>query len=526
MNETASEIAGGRTFLGIEAGSTRIKAVLTDSSYRVIATASAVRENKFENGYWTYDISDIFSGLRECYLALKKSVKEKTGETIRKLAGIGISGMMHGYIATDDDGNLLVPFRTWRNTVTGAEADELTLLFGVNIPQRWSIAHLYRAIRLKEEHIRRIKHIYTLSGYIHSRLTGKNILGIGDASGMFPVGESDYDKTMTEKFNRILEKENLPYRLEDILPIVALAGQPAGYLSHEGAVLLDSEGDLEAGIPFCPPEGDAGTGMVATNSVRPETGNVSAGTSVFAMIVLKEKMKNLLREIDIVSTPDGKPCAMVHCNNCTTDINAYAGIFLSFAKAAGIKTDLGGIFSLLFRLADEGKPDCSGLCSVGYHSGEHITGITRGVPIFAGNPEIQPDVRDFIRSLLYSAVATLRIGMQLLKEKENINVTRLLGHGGYFREKGVGQKILASALRTSVAVTETASEGGAYGMALLAAFMAEKDTGLSDFLDGKVFRNVPVSVTEPDETCAEGFDRYAEKYELLLRAERVIQAQD
>ena len=504
-----------QTVIGIELGSTRIKAVMLDKDHRPVASGNFEWENQLRDGIWTYDLDDAKKGLQICFAALKKDAEEKFGKPLTTTGAIGISGMMHGYIATDKNEELLVPFRTWRNTMTGEAAEKLTELFGFAIPQRWSIAHLYQAILSKEPHVKDIAHLTTLAGYISWLLTGERVMGIGEASGMFPIDSEnlDYDRTMVEKFDALEEVRAFDWKLLDLLPKVLCAGTQAGSLTKEGALLLDSTGMLEPGIPLAPCEGDGGTGMTATNSVRMATGNVSAGTSDFAMVVV-EKPLGHRREINMVTTPSGKPVAMVHCSNCTSDINAWVNLFGEFAKAIGADISKGDLFTLLFRKALEGKPDCGGLLSYNYYSGEGITKVNEGRPVFLRTPDASMDLGDFMRTHLYSAMATLKIGLDILIKEENVKVDRIYGHGGYFKTPGVGQRILSAAANAPVSVMETAGEGGPYGMALLSAYMIWKEEGeaLEDYLDGKVFADAgsETLMASPEEVA--GFDAFLEKY--------------
>lgn len=522
--ESAAAIAAGKVFLGIEFGSTRIKAVLAAPDHSVIASGSHTWENRLENGYWTYSTDDIIGGLQSCYRALSDDIIEKFGTPLTRPAAIGISAMMHGYMPFDKDEKLLVPFRTWRNTTTETAANKLSELFSFNIPQRWSIAHLYQAMLDHEEHVEKIASFTTLAGYIHRLLTGENVLGIGDASGMFPIDSKKmcYDKPMISAFEKAANDAGYSVSLETLLPKILPAGECAGTLTKAGAVLLDPTGKLEAGIPLCPPEGDAGTGMTATNSVSVRTGNVSAGTSVFAMLVLEKPLSKAYPEIDMVTTPSGEPVAMVHCNNCSSDIDAWAGLLNSFAKASGADGDMGKTYEILFNSAREGNADCGGIAACNYLSGEPITGLPEGRPLFMRTPEAKLTLANFSRALLCSAVATLRIGMNLLLENENVKIDRLLGHGGYFKTGSTGREILAAALGTPVSTAENAGEGGPWGIALLAAYMIQKKDGetLGEYLNNNVFANASFVTRTPDPVQAEGFNAYAKLYEICLKAEK------
>lgn len=469
----------GRTVLGIEFGSTRIKAVLIDETHEPIAVGSHDWENRLENKIWTYSLEDIWNGLRDSYRNMAEAVERQYGVPLTRIGAMGFSGMMHGYMAFDEEGNLLVPFRTWRNTMTGEASQRLSDEFGFQIPQRWSIAHLYQAILNGEDHVGRIAYLTTLAGYIHWKLTGEKVLGIGEASGMFPIDseQKDYDAGMLEKFDALVARKGYPWKIREILPEVLTAGEEGGILTEEGAALLDETGALEPGVRLCPPEGDAGTGMTATDSVAKRTGNVSAGTSVFSMVVLEKPLSVLYPQIDMVTTPCGDPVAMVHCNNCTSDLNAWVGLFAEFADLLGVKTDMGQLFSLLYRKALEGEPDCGGLMAYNYFSGEHITGFEEGRPLFLRCPDSRFDLADFMRSHLYAALGTLKVGMDILLKEEKVKIDRITGHGGLFKTPQVGQKILAAALNAPVSVMETAGEGGAWGIALLAAYMLYREEG-------------------------------------------------
>ncbi len=523
MDEIRQWIADGNAVLGIEFGSTRIKAVLIDKEHRPAASGAHDWENRLSDGIWTYSLDMIWDGLRDCYARLSDDVREKYGIGITKLAAIGFSGMMHGYMAFDENGELLVPFRTWRNTITGEAASELTELFSFNIPQRWSIAHLYQAVLNGEEHVPKIRYLTTLAGYIHWKLTGRKVLGVGEASGMFPIDAKTgtYNKKMMDRFQALPRMQAYPWKLEDILPEVLPAGECAGTLTPEGAKLLDPSGQLQAGIPLAPPEGDAGTGMTATNSVAVRTGNVSAGTSVFAMVVLEEDLKAVHEEIDMVATPSGDAAAMVHCNNCTSDLNAWVGLFGEFAEAIGCKTDTQQLFQTLYGKALEGAKDGGGMVAFNCFSGEPVIGLAEGRPLFAHRPDAPLTLADFMRTHLYASLAALKIGCDILFKEEHVKVDAIYGHGGLFKTKGVGQGILAAAMNAPVSVMETAGEGGPWGMALLAAYMVRRKEGesLQDYLAGKVFAGETGSVMQPDPEDVRGFDAYIEKYRAALPAE-------
>ncbi|MGN0376195.1 MAG: xylulokinase [Suilimivivens sp.] len=514
--ETKNVILEGKTSLGIEFGSTRIKAVLIDEKGTPLASGSYEWENQYVDGIWTYALSHVWKGLQECYQDLLADVKKQYDVEITKIGCIGFSAMMHGYLAFDQSDNLLVPFRTWRNTITEEAAVKLTKEFNYNIPQRWSIAHLYQAILNKEEHVKDITFFTTLAGYVHWKLTGEKVLGVGDASGMFPIDikTGNYDQVMIDKFNKLISSEGFPWKLQNILPRVLMAGEDAGVLTEEGAKLLDVSGKLEAGIPLCPPEGDAGTGMAATNSVGVRTGNVSAGTSVFAMIVLEKELSKVYPEIDLVTTPDGALVGMVHCNNCTSDINAWVNIFDEFAESIGAKVDKNRLFTVLFNKALEGDTDCGGLISYNYFSGEPVTGFDEGAPLFVRKAEDKFNLANFMRVHLYSSLAALKAGLDLLLKEEDVKVDKMFGHGGFFKTKGVGQKIAAAAMNTSVSVMETAGEGGAWGIALLADYRKnrEESESLQDFLNNKIFAGQSGSSMEPDPKDVEGFDKFMKRY--------------
>ena len=524
VNETKEMILNNKTALGIEFGSTRIKAVLVDAENAPIASGSYDWENRLEDGIWTYHLDDIQAGLQGSYKALAEDVKEKYGVELTSVGALGVSAMMHGYMAFNEAGELMVPFRTWRNTITEEASVKLTELFEFNIPQRWSIAHLYQAILNKEEHVKDISYLTTLEGYVHWKLTGKKVLGIGEAAGMLPVDPEtkQYSRRMVDAFNELIAPEGFPWKLEEILPEILLAGDNAGCLTEEGARLLDTSGELEAGIPVCPPEGDAGTGMVATNSVAQRTGNVSAGTSVFAMVVLEKALDKVHPEIDMVTTPDGSAVAMVHCNNCTSDLNAWIDLFEEFTQAFGMKVDKNELFGTLYRKALEGDPDCGGLLAYNYFSGEHITGFEEGRPLFVRNPESNFNLANFMRVHLFTALGALKTGLDILLKEENVQIDRMMGHGGLFKTKEVGQRIMAAAVNAPVTVMETAGEGGAWGIALLASYMKNKKDGesLAQFLERDVFAGQEGVTLEPDSTDVEGFNRFVERYTKGLPIEK------
>jgi sugar (pentulose or hexulose) kinase len=528
----------GKTALGMELGSTRIKAVLIGEDYTTIASGSETWENRLENGLWTYHLADVWQGLQSAVQKLSAGSADEVQNRNSLLGGvgaIGISAMMHGYLAFDKDGKLLTSFRTWRNTTTEQAAKLLTDKLGFNIPQRWSIAHLYQAILNNEDHVKDIAYLTTLAGYVHWKLTGLKTLGIGDASGMFPIDSktNNFNAEMIGKFNSLIGDRKFNWKLQDILPKVLSAGESAaGSLTAEGARLLDPTGALVPGIPLCPPEGDAGTGMVATNSVAERTGNVSAGTSIFAMVVLEKELSRVYQEIDMVTTPSGKPVAMAHCNNCTSDLDAWVGLFGEITETfgtggidGGVKVDKGKLYDELYYKALEGDADCGGLLSYNYYAGEPVTGLEQGRPLFTRLPDSRLTLPNFMRSLLFSTMATLKIGMDILTEKENVRLDKLLGHGGLFKTKGVGQRLMAAALRTPVAVMETAGEGGAWGIALLAAYMLQKSRGdlngsLEDFLAQKVFCKNAGSLVEPDAKDVQGFAAFMKQYTEGLAIEK------
>lgn len=517
-------IAKGETALGIEFGSTRIKAVLMDDQFETIASGSYEWENLLKDGYWTYNQEDIITGLQTAYREMKQEVEQKYGLILQTVGAIGFSAMMHGYMAFDQTGKLLVPFRTWRNATTGVAAKELTERFQFNIPERWSIAHLYQAILNKEEHVPQIDFVTTLAGYIHWLLTGNKAIGIGDASGVFPIDEGthNYHQGMVEQFEGLIADRNYPWSLQGILPKVYLAGENAGALTEAGARILDPSGDLQGDIPLCPPEGDAGTGMVATNSVKKRTGNVSVGTSVFAMIVLEKELSKVYPEIDMVTTPNGHPVGMVHANNCSSDLNAWIGLFRQFSESMGFEVDNNKLYSVLFNKALEGDPDGGGLLSYGYLSGENITGIDQGRPLFVRSPESNFNLANFMRTHLFTAFGALKLGMDILTHNEHVAIDSILAHGGLFKTPIVGQKIVAAALNVPISVMSTAGEGGAWGMALLASYMKNKEQSqtLEDFLEHKVFKDVEGQEISPDPTDVKGFDVFMERYQGGLAIEQ------
>ncbi len=524
LNEIRKEIINGQTAIGIELGSTRIKTVLISKNNEPIASGSHDWENSYDNNIWTYSLEDIWKGLQDSYGKMAGNVKEKFGVNLQTTGAIGFSAMMHGYMVFDKNNNLLTPFRTWRNNITGQASEDLTRLFNYPIPQRWSIAHLYQAILNGEEHISDINFMTTLAGYIHWKLTGQKVLGVGEASGVFPIDLKtlDFNKQMIGQFNELISSKKLPWKLEEILPNVLAAGAKAGGLTVEGAKLLDISGQLKAGIPICPPEGDAGTGMVATNSVAVRTGNVSAGTSVFAMIVLEKELSKVYPEIDLVTTPAGKMVAMAHSNNCTSDYDAWLSLFAEAIKALGMDVSKSKLYDTLLGMALQGDPDCGGLLSYGYISGEHITHFEEGRPLFVRSSGSNFNLANFIRVNLFTALGALRTGLNILLEKETVKVDKILGHGGFFKTKEVGQKIMAAAINVPVAVMETAGEGGAWGIALLASYMINKteNESLDDFLNNKIFAGQQGISIEPDPKDVAGFNEFMKRYTRGLAIEK------
>ncbi|HRF68693.1 MAG TPA: FGGY-family carbohydrate kinase [Muribaculum sp.] len=519
-----TKIETGKAILGIEFGSTRIKAVLISPDNRPIAQGSHEWENQLVDGLWTYSIEAIWEGVRDCYRNLQDNVREQYGVEIEKLAAIGISAMMHGYMAFDSNQQILVPFRTWRNTNTARAAAELSELFVYNIPLRWSISHLYQAILDDEKHVKDVDFLTTLAGYIHWQITGEKVLGIGDASGMLPIDPEtkNYSAAMVEKFDALVAPKGYGWKLEDILPKVLLAGENAGCLTAEGARLLDPSGHLQAGIPVCPPEGDAGTGMTATNAVKQRTGNVSAGTSSFSMIVLEKELSKPYEPIDIVTTPDGSLVAMVHCNNCTSDLNAWVGLFREYTELLGLPVDMNEIYGKLYNNALNGDSDSGGLLAYNYFSGEPVTGLAEGRPLFVRSVNDRFNLANFMRAHLYGSVAVLKIGNDILFNEEKISVDRITGHGGLFKTKGVGQRILAAALNSPISVMDTAGEGGAWGMALLASYLVNNPDrlSLSDYLDREVFAGDVGTEIKPTEAEVAGFNAYIENYKRGLGIEK------
>lgn len=522
------EIEQGTVSLGIELGSTRIKAILIDHTARPIAQGSHDWENHLENDVWTYHMSEVEAGLQRCYAALREDVRVRYGVALRQLGGLGISAMMHGYLALDADGELLTGFRTWRNTMTAEASERLSELFDYPIPQRWSIAHLYQAMLRREAHLPRLHFLTTLAGYVHWRLCGERVLGVGDASGMFPIDTEtcDYDAAMAERFDALVAQDGYDWRLREVLPRVLCAGEAAGSLSEAGAAWLDVSGELAAGCRLCPPEGDAGTGMTATNSVAAYTGNVSAGTSVFAMVVLNQKLSRRYPQIDLVTTPTGRLVAMVHCNNCTTELNAWVQLFGAFAQALGSEKDSGALYELLYKKALEGAPDCGGLLVCPYHSGEHGTGFDSGRPLFARRPDSEFTLANFMRAQLSAALTTLKFGMDLLLKNEGVRLDVLMGHGGLFKTPVVGQRLMAAAVNVPVAVMQTAGEGGAWGIAVLAEYARVLAAGeregfsLERYLNETVFAGATGESMQPLPEDVEGFERFAKNFEHTLELER------
>ncbi|HLM05049.1 MAG TPA: FGGY-family carbohydrate kinase [Blastococcus sp.] len=522
--DAGAAITGGRTALGIELGSTRIKAVLIGPDSAPLAVGSHSWENQFVDRLWTYSLDAVWAGVQQSVAALTDDVRRRHGVELSSVGALGVSAMMHGYLAFDADGALLTPFRTWRNTNTGRAAERLSAEFGVNIPHRWSVAHLYQAILDGEEHLGRLAHLTTLAGYVHRQLTGEKVLGIGDASGMFPIDDHTrgYDATMLARFDQLAAEAGVQLTLADLLPRIEVAGRPAGTLTGAGAALLDPTGRLRPGIPLCPPEGDAGTGMVATNSVAPRTGNVSAGTSIFAMVVLERELTRVHRELDLVTTPAGDPVAMVHCNNGASELNAWVGLFAEFARGLGAEVEPSKVFETLFAAALGGASDCGGMLAYNYLSGEPITDLEEGRPLFLRSPDSGLDLGTFMRTHLFSSLATLRIGMDVLQKTEGVRLDRMFAHGGLFKTEGVAQRFLAAAIDTPVAVGDVAGEGGAWGIAVLAAFSAagSPERSLADHLDSRVFAGAGLQTAEPDPLDVVGFDAFMQRYVAALPVER------
>lgn len=522
-NTQAETIKNGKAVLGIELGSTRIKAVLIDENHQVLATGSHRWDNQLVSGVWTYALEEVYSGLKKAYTDLNRAVKEQYGQPLTKLAGIGISGMMHGYLPFDENDSLLVPFRTWRNLMTAQAAEELSQAFRFTIPQRWSIAHLYQAILNKEEHVGDVRFITTLAGFVHWQLTGEKAVGLGEASGIFPLDDKGrYDADRMDTFNNLVKEKGLEMDIRSLLPKSLPSGAVAGKLTKIGRDLLDESGQLEIGIPFCPPEGDAATGMVATNAVGPRTGNVSAGTSIFAMVVLDHALKKQMHpEINIVASPDGFPVAMIHSLNCTTDINNWIALLADFLAEMGLPYDRDNLYDVFFDAALKAEKDAGGLVSVGYYSGEHITGFETGLPFLARGIDSKLNLKNLARSLIYSSLATLAIGMEVLKDEE-VLIDSIQAHGGLYKAGTAGQAFTAAALNTPVSVMTTASEGGAWGIALLAAFMVYSKEGesLENYLKERVFNDFEVSVLNPEPEDVKGFQKYLERFKKGLEVEK------
>uniref|UniRef100_N2AEN5 Carbohydrate kinase FGGY N-terminal domain-containing protein n=1 Tax=Eubacterium plexicaudatum ASF492 TaxID=1235802 RepID=N2AEN5_9FIRM len=524
MSKMKEIIESGKAVLGIEFGSTRIKAVLIGEDNTPIASGAHDWENRLENGIWTYSPDDIWTGLRDSYTKMTEDVKKQYDAEVTSLAAIGFSAMMHGYMVFDKGGELLVPFRTWRNTITEPASEQLTELFQYHIPQRWSIAHLDQCILNGDEHVAKIDYLVTLAGYIHWQLTGERVLGVGEASGMFPIdiATGDYNQQMIDRFDQRISEKGYAWKLRDILPKVLSAGDAAGNLTEEGAKKLDVSGKLQAGIPVCPPEGDAGTGMVATNSVAVRTGNVSAGTSVFGMVVMEKELSKVYEEIDLVTTPTGNLVGMVHCNNCTSDLNAWVNLFKEFAESFGMKVDMNELFGTLYKKALEGDKNCGGLLAYNYFSGEHVTKFEEGRPLFVRKPDSNFNLANFMRVHLMASLSVLKTGLNLMLKQEGVKVDKMLGHGGLFKTKGVGQSILAAAIDAPVFVMETAGEGGAWGIALLASYMVHKEDGesLDGYLNNKVFAGQEGTKMDPDPADVKGFDEFLKTYAAGLPIER------
>ena len=508
--------------LGIELGSTRIKSVLIDSDFKILAQGSFQWENQLKNGFWTYSLDDVQKGLQQSFTNLCNNYKSTYNEELDSIKSLGFSAMMHGYLAFDKKGNVLVPFRTWRNTTTGKASEILTKEMSFNIPIRWSISHLYQAILDSEEHVKNIDYITTLAGYVHWKLTGEKVLGVGDASGMFPIDSNTntYDQKMVDKFNALIKGNNLPWTLLDILPKVAVAGENGGVLTKDGISYLNANSILQEGIITAPPEGDAGTGMVATNAIAVKTGNVSAGTSVFAMIVLDKPLQHAHEEIDMVTSPSGNAVAMVHCNNCTSDINAWSNLLHQFSQRLGVDIPITKVYELMYSCALDGDIDCGGLLSYNYISGEPTTRMIQGRPLFMRLPDANFTFENFAKTHLYSSVATLKIGMDILVTKEAVQVDKLFGHGGFFTTKGTGQKIMADMLKTPVSVMETSGEGGSWGMAILSAFTyLGYGTSLDSFLENQVFKGEFIDTITPN-LSNKGVDQFMKNYISSLEVEK------
>ena len=520
-------VVGGRASLGIELGSTRIKACLVGgASSTVLATGSHEWENRFADRIWTYSLEDIHSGVQRAYADLAADVRRRYDVELESLAGIGVSAMMHGYLAFDAGGELLVPFRTWRNTTTGRAAAALSAAFGTNIPMRWSIAHLYQAILDEEPHVPRIASLTTLAGYVHRLLTGRDVLGVGDASGMFPIDSATgtYDAELLRRFDALLEHPAPWGRVGELLPEVLVAGRPAGTLTAEGAAFVDPTGTLRPGALLCPPEGDAGTGMVATGAVAPREGNVSVGTSVFAMVVLEGPLQHPHEELDLVTTPAGDPVAMVHCNNGASELSAWAALFTRFSAAAGTPLEPDAVFDVLFRESLLGDADAGGLLAYNLLSGEPVVGLEEGRPLVVRTPDSRFTLANFMRAQIYGVFGSLSLGMRVLAS-EGVRLERMFAHGGLFRTSGVAERFLAAALASPVTVGEAAAEGGPWGMAVLAAYAASgAEAGLSDYLRDQVFAGAATRTTAPEPADVAAFAGYLRRYESGLSVERAAVA--
>lgn len=523
MQRKKEIITSGQAYLGIELGSTRIKAVLVDRKGTVLESGGFGWENHLVNGIWTYSLEEVWNGIRMCYKDLTDHIEKNCGCRLTKLAGMGVSAMMHGYMAFDREGNQLVPFRTWRNNITGEAAEKLTELFAYNIPQRWSIAHLYQAVLNGEDHVKDIAYLTTLAGYVHWKLTGEKVLGVGEASGMFPIDteKKAFNEHMIRQFNLLIKDKNYPWELEEILPEVLSAGRQAGVMSAEGAALLDPSGTLQAGCRMCPPEGDAGTGMVATNSVAKKTGNVSAGTSAFAMVVLEKELSKVYPQLDMVTTPTGALVAMAHSNNCTSDINAWVSLLAENLKLFGVEPEPEELYGKLFEKALEGDPDCGGLLSYCFYSGEHGVGLNEGCPMFLHPANAKFNLANFMKVHLYTCFGAMKMGMDLLIREEGVQVEKILGHGGIFKTAGVAQSILAAAIGVPVEVMSTAGEGGAWGIALLAAYLDQSSfCSLEDYLNEVVFGEADVVSISPDAVMAQGYEEFLKFYKQGLAIEQ------
>ena len=520
---SADLIGSGKAILGIELGSTRIKASLIAPDTTPLASGSHAWENRLRGGIWTYDLDDVWAGLADCYASLVDDVRARYAVELETVAAMGVSGMMHGYLALDADGSLLAPFRTWRNNITGAACAELTPLLAFAVPQRFTIAHLYQSILDEQAHVPRIAHLTTLAGYVHWKLTGERIVGAGEASGMFPIDASggDWDAERMATFDALIAPRQLGWTLRDVLPAVRVAGRPAGRLTAEGARLLDPSGRLAAGVPLCPPEGDAGTGMVATNAVRPRSGNVSAGTSVFAMIVLDRSLARVHPEIDIVATPDGRSVAMAHSNNGSSDLDAWIALFGQVAEALGVGATAADLYGKLLPLATQADPDAGGLLAVNYVSGEHMTGFTEGRPLFARDQRSRFTLANFVRAQYFASLCAMRTGIDILTEQEGVVVEEIRGHGGFFKGGDTGQRMMAAALNVPVSIPATAGEGGAWGIAVLAGFMLREDANqaLPDYLDERIAASIGRPVL-PDPRDVAGFETFFARHRAGLAIER------